>query len=54
VTIDAQVQQAAEKLIEAMKLPVKPTSMELHFSDAGLLMKVQFSGLGWKRTLTGK
>lgn len=51
MTIDAQVQQAAEKLIEALKLPVRPGSVELHFSSDGLLQKVQFAGVGWKRTV---
>lgn len=51
MTIDAQVQQAADKLIEALKLPVKPGSIELHFSADGLLQQVKFAGVGWKRVV---
>lgn len=52
MTIDAQVQQAADKLVEALKLPLKPGSLELHFDASGMLQQVKFAGVGWKRVAT--
>jgi len=51
MSADARVQDLADRLVEALRLPTKPGSIEIHYSSDGLAQKVDVHAVGWKSQL---